>query len=417
MSNSATDSPLAPSTVWAARGRRTGPAPEEVLRQNLRRLKDSETLDDFAELPVSEQTPERVFEARWRVAVSGDVTVRARLTLLPVRDRAREWEWTLVAEAESPWDENWPSPVTMFWPEEPREGRTDGEPGEPDEAGPHWDLHHGAPGLRLRAVNALPSEDKAMRRVIRNAAREAWEINLVVHEAMTPDEAGRQPLARLLPPGLRDRVVEHRAAPEQLRAVNWALRELGVWVPRGGAVIVPPDPAPAGYDGPEYSVRSIFLDGSEPTELIDVLRRCAALPKPMPRSLDQAVTALRERWTLLTLQEQLARERELVAEYSAALEAMTKSRDLYREAAEQAHAALAAYRDTPATSTAVPGAPAASPFQQLTRAFGRFKGGAKGARPAAPAPNDPAYDGHEEHVGHEGHEGEDTAEEAADRTS
>lgn len=32
--------------------------------------------------------------------------------------------------------------------------------------------------------------------------------------------------------------------------------------------------------------------------------------------------------------------------YAEALDAMTKSRDLYREAAEQAHAALAAFRES-----------------------------------------------------------------------
>ncbi|MFJ3306570.1 hypothetical protein ACIPSA_26295 [Streptomyces sp. NPDC086549] len=386
MSNSASDRPMIPSTVWPARGRHVGPAAEEVLRRNLRRLKESEVIDDFAEPPVTEDAPERVFEARWRV--SGDVTVRARLTLVTPQDRAEGQEWVLLAEAESPWDERWPSPATMFWPDEPRQPSEPDRPDlpdRPDDADTAWDHHHAVTGLRLREVNPLPSEDKDMRRVIRSAAREAWSVNVVVHEAMTPDERGRQPLARLLPPGLRHRVVELRAAPQQLRAVNWALRDLGVWVPRGGAVIVPPDPAPPGYDGPEYSVRSVFLDGSEPTELIDVLRRFAALPKPMPQGLDEALPGLREKWTLLTLEEELARERKLVAMYAEALEAMTKSRDLYREAAEKAHEALAAYRDTPAPPAGRTGAPAASAFQQLTRAFGRLKGTAKAERPTTAA--------------------------------
>ncbi|CAM5746164.1 hypothetical protein SAFG77S_11868 [Streptomyces afghaniensis] len=38
---------------------------------------------------------------------------------------------------------------------------------------------------------------------------------------------------------------------------------------------------------------------------------------------------------LLTLEEELERQRGLVAMYAEALEAMTKSRDLYREAAER----------------------------------------------------------------------------------
>ncbi|MEU3982118.1 hypothetical protein AB0F77_18775 [Streptomyces sp. NPDC026672] len=362
MSNSATDSPPAPSTMWAARGRRTDTDTdtdtdtEDVLRRQLGRLKESGVLDDFTEPPVPDGTAERVFEARWRVA--GDVTVRARLTLVPPRDDEDGPGWRLVAEAERPWDERWPSPATLFWPED-------------DTA---WDRHHAVADLRLRGVNALPADERAMRRVLRSAARDSWAVNLVVHEAMTPDEAGRLPLARLLPPGLRHRVVEHRAAPQQLRAVNWALRDLGVEVPRGGAVLLPPDPAPKGYDTGAYAVRSVFLDGSEPAELVDVLRRFTALPGPLPRDAEAALTDLRENWTLMTLEEELARARGLVTMYAEALEAMTRSRDLYREAAERAQEALAAYQDLPAAPATGPAARPASPLQQLTRSFGRLRG-------------------------------------------
>lgn len=369
MSNSASDRSPIPGTVWQARGRHAGTSSEDVLRRTLRRHKDSRTLDDFAELPVPQDTAGRVFEARWRV--DGTVPVRARLTLPPPRDRSDGRAWLLVAEAERPWEDNWPSPATMFWPDE------DDVP---------WDHHHAVAGLRLRDINPLPEDDKAMRRVFRDAARGSWSVHLVVHEAMTPDERGRLPLARLLPPGLRHRVLEHRAAPHQLRAVNWALRDQGVEVPRGGAVLLPPQPAPDGYDATEYAVRSVFLDGSEPAELLDALRRFTAQPKPAPEGAAEALADLRDNWTLLTLEEELARERGLVAMYAEALEAMTRSRDLYREAAEKAHEALAAYRDAPALPAqrpepaAPPAAAAASPLRQFTRTFARLTGGAKGPR-------------------------------------
>ncbi|CAM5642528.1 PE-PGRS family protein OS=Streptomyces tendae OX=1932 GN=F3L20_17095 PE=4 SV=1 [Streptomyces tendae] len=51
-----------------------------------------------------------------------------------------------------------------------------------------------------------------MRRLLRDCARDPWYVHVVVHEAMTTDERGRVPLAHWLPPGLRHRVVEHRAA-------------------------------------------------------------------------------------------------------------------------------------------------------------------------------------------------------------
>ncbi|MEU9238705.1 hypothetical protein [Streptomyces sp. NPDC048385] len=372
MSNSAAARSALPPTVWPARGRHTGPDSEGVIRRILRRRKDSGALDDFAEPPVPDDPARRVFEARWRVG-DGTVTVRARLTLVDPQGRQAGREWQLVAEADRPWDEAWPSPAAMFWPD----GEEAGDGGEAA-----WDYLPAVAGVRLRTVNPLPADDKDMRRVLRDAAKDAWCVNLVVHEAMTPDALGRLPLVRQVPPGLAHRVVEHRAAPQQFRAVNWALRDLGAECPRGGAVLLPPDPAPDGYDPQEYAVRSVFLDGSEPAELMAALRRFAALPRPAPRGTEEALADLRDNWTLMTLEEELARERERVARYAEALEAMTRSRDLYREAAERAGEALAALRDTPAP--AVPTVPRpASPFQQLTRAFKGLRAPKESAGPAA----------------------------------
>lgn len=357
MPSSSSTRPMTPPTVWSARGHHPGPAAQDTVRTGLRQLKDRRTIDDFLEVPEAEAAQDWVFEARWRVA--GSVTVRARLTVR--RDFGSGQEWVLVAEAEAPWDPRWPSPAAMFWPQEPETA---------------WD-HDTVTGLRLRDINPLPSDDKAVRRILRDAARDGWSIHVVVHEAMTTDQRGQVPLAGMLPESLRHRVVEHRAAPSQLRVVNWALRDLDVQVPRGGAVVLPGAPAPADYDAESFSVRSVFLDGSEPAELIHAVTRFAALPRPLPEGGEEALTALREEWRLLTLQEELTRERALVAMYADALEAMTKSRDLYREAAEQAHAALAAFRESaeaaPERQPQPVSVPAPSPLQQLTRTFERLK--------------------------------------------
>ncbi|MEU9213214.1 hypothetical protein AB0D27_36205 [Streptomyces sp. NPDC048415] len=336
MSKSSPDHPTAPDTVWLASGRHAGPAPQEVLRTNLRTLKDSGTIQDFLEPENSAPSDEHVFEARWQVTDA--VTVRARL-ITDGRERTdEERRWTLVAEAERSWDPAWPSPATMFWPEK---------------SDLSWD-HDSVAGLRLQDINPLPNDDAALRRLLRNAARHSWSINVVVHEAMTPDHRGRLPLARLLPPGLRHRVVEHRAAPEQFQAVNWALKnDLGMSLPRGGAVILPGAPARLGYDEQAFTVRSVFLDGSEPTELLDKVVRYDALPRPLPKEAAHALTALREDWHLLTLEEELAHARALVDAYAEALDAMTKSRDLYREATELAHAALAEIKESKGTTSSV----------------------------------------------------------------
>lgn len=358
MPTSSTAAPT-PSTVWLSRGRHTGSAPGEVLRGHLQRLKDTEEIVDFLELPQDARPEGRfVFEARWLVAQ--ELTVRARLELEEDADREQTRTWSLIAEAEAPWNRRWPSPATRFWPEDPWE--IDGE----------WD-HTRTPGLRFREANTLPSDDKDLRRVLKAAAQDDWSIHLVVHEAMTPDERGRLPLTRFLTDGLRDRVVEHRAAPQQLRAVNWALKDSGAELPRGGAVILPQGDA----DPADFAVRTVFLDGSEPAEVVEAVNRFAALPRQLPDGADALLTALREDWHLLTLREELDRERQLVAMYAEALDAMTKSRDLYREAAERAHEALEVFQESAGAVDSAPepapARPASSPFQHLTRTFERFK--------------------------------------------
>ncbi|WP_307166803.1 hypothetical protein [Streptomyces rishiriensis] len=386
--------------MWQTRGRHTGPTAPDVLRKHLQALRDAETVQDFAELPDSD-TPEgeTAFEARW--LVEGEVTVRARLRLAEWSGQGQEW--TLTAEAERPWDQRWPSPAGMFWS------------WEPDAL---WG-NETVTGERFLAANPLPGDEKELRRALRAALRDTWTVHLVVHEAMTPDERGRQSLVRLLPPGLHHRVVEHRAAPHQLRTVNWALKESGVEVPRGGALVLPGAPAPADYDAADYAVRSVFLDGTHPTELLDAVRRFAALPRPLPEGADAALTALREDWRLLTPEEELARERKLVVMYKEALEAMTESRDLYREAAEQAHEALAAYREAAAEAGEPRPAPArknGSPFQQLGRTLERFRETTKGLRPVASAvpPARTGTAGQERTTGAPGATGDDDRE-ATDR--
>ncbi|WP_338900113.1 hypothetical protein WBG99_34335 [Streptomyces sp. TG1A-60] len=364
---SPTARPTTPPTVWPARGRHVGPDAEGVLRRTLRQLKASQVIDDFLEVPgTGGDSPARVFEARWQVPDA--VTVRARLSLAPDLGRGREW--TLLAEAEQPWDPAWPSPVTRFWPEY----------GD-------WD-HDAATGLSLSRINTLPEDDKDARRLLRDSGHGGWCVHVVLHEAMTTDERGRLPLVRWLPPSLRHRIVEHRAAPHQLRVVNWALREFDVEVPRGGAVVLPGIPAPSGYEAEDFAVRTVFLDGSEPADLVAAVMRFAALPQPLPDDADKALTALREDWRLLTVEEELAQERKRVAMYAEALEAMTKSRDLYREAAERAHEALASYHESAEAAPAgqqPSEARTTSPFRQLTRTLERLKDSAKALRPTATA--------------------------------
>ncbi|WP_405652074.1 hypothetical protein [Streptomyces sp. RK9] len=377
MAKNTTSSTTAPDTAWLGRGRHLGPEPEQDVRRNLIALKAAGVLDDFLDLEPAEAAratvlhprdesadpgplARRLFEARWRV--DDDVTVRAQLTTYDPESRRKEGDgvtWILAAEADRAWDARWPSPATMFWP---------------DSEQVPWD-HDTVPDVRLRAANHLPKDDDELRRRLRDCTRQSWFVHVVVHEAMTPDTVGQQPIATFLPPGLRHRVIEHRGTPEQAQIADFAMkRELGVRMPRGGAVVLAMDPPSADYDADRFTVRSVFLDGSEPTELLERIKEFAALPRPLPAEAERALTRLRQGWHLLTPDEELTHAQGMVTKYAEALDAMTKSRDLYREAAEAAQAALAEVSggDGAALPTAAAKAEG-SPLKALSKAFGRFR--------------------------------------------
>lgn len=383
MSKTSSSVTAAPATTWLGHGRHLGPAPEQDVRRNLIALKAAGVIDDYLDLAPSDTSPadtggmpdpfgsdaeappepsaRRLFEARWRV--DDDVTVRAQLTTYDPNGRRRDENavvWVLAAEAERPWDQDWPSPATVFWPDVDSTG---------------WD-HDIVPGPHLRRPHTLPADDKEMRSLLKACTRQSWNIHVVVHEAMTPDALGRRSLTAFLPPSLRHRVVEHRAAPEQFHVVNWAVKDLDVRVPRGGAVVLPTTPANPAYDADDLTVRSVFLNGSEPAELVQKITAFAGLPRTLTADAAQAVENLRRRWHLLTVEEELARTRDLVTKYADALDAMTKSRDLYREAAERAQAALAERPGTeplPALPTDPSTKADGSPLNTLTNALGRFR--------------------------------------------
>ncbi|MFF8381513.1 hypothetical protein ACF07V_35985 [Streptomyces sp. NPDC015661] len=378
MAKNSIPSTTAPVTAWLGRGRHLGPEAERDVRRNLIALKAARVVDDFLDLDPVEAarstdlfprdesadpgpSARRVFEARWRVAE--DVTVRAQLTTYEPESRRAErggTPWVLAAEAEQAWEADWPSPATMFWPDSDQIA---------------WD--HERPGVRLRTANHLPKDDGELRRLLRDCAQQSWFIHVVVHEAMTPDALGRRPVTSFLPPSLKHRVVEHRATPDQALTADFAMkRELGVGLPRGGAVILPPTPQAPDYDAERFTVRDVFLDGTEPTELLAKIMEFASMPRQLPADAERVLTRLRQGWHLLTPDEELVHARAMVTQYAKALEAMTASCNLYQEAAEAALAALAEANggDHPPRAAAPTTAREdVSPIKSLTKTLNVFR--------------------------------------------
>lgn len=153
-------------------------------------------------------------------------------------------------------------------------------------------------------------------------------------------------------------------------------RELNVRLPRGGAVVLPTQPRNRDHDAEHFTVHSVFLDGSEPAELLDLIEEFAELPRPLPEGAEQALTQLRQCWHLLTPDEELVHAQAMVVKYAEALDAMTKSSELYQAAAEAAQAALAEFSSgdgTPRPPVSDTAKAVSSPLNAIKKGLGRFR--------------------------------------------
>ncbi|MGI5424149.1 hypothetical protein [Streptomyces sp. CA-179760] len=81
--------------------------------------------------------------------------------------------------------------------------------------------------------------------------------------------------------------------------------------------------------------RNAFLDGTESTALLERIKQCAARPQPLPADAERVPTRLRQGRHLLTPDEELVHAQAMGARHATAPEAMTRSCDLYREAASR----------------------------------------------------------------------------------
>ena len=242
------------------------------------------------------------FDAAWQTR-DGE-RIKARLLLTPDAFAARksgltrtedaprtgidlEMSWTLTAEADRPWQPHWTSPVTYMFGDVPLYDWVSGQ----------LDLND-AMGFGAWDASVMAQEFEEL-------AACPWYIPVITHDKRPLEEArqGQEPpLAELVPPSLRGRVIEMRVFGDQDQLVNAdkLLPDSRLRLKWGGALLLPPRPRHDEWATADCIIRR--PPGSSMEQLLketaDVVAQYASL---RPHFCDRAragVEDLRKTWVL-----------------------------------------------------------------------------------------------------------------------
>lgn len=291
---------LWPSTAWYSEGEtRRLPTRGEVI-QHLERLRDAGELERFAVIMLDK--PDSAvwwtFDAIW--ATDDGACVRARMTLrtderAQHRDRAVYEEdstepvpglITITADADRPWDYQWPSPATRFLPSD-------------------MSWSSGPPEYN---VSNFVDDFFCLRgdEVLDYLHTDApWTIPVITHDRRTSAERvmerAEPDLVDVLPPSLRGRVIELRVHGSDVRNVHAYLVQEGLGLRQGGATIYPVDGCRHALSAQDLCMRPDPVDilkGGSRNTLAERLTQVAAAPWRAPARAVRALGALRDEWSL-----------------------------------------------------------------------------------------------------------------------
>lgn len=211
----------------------------------------------------------------------------------------------VYAEADRPWDANWPSPLTVFLDRKLKPSYVSAEYGLPNlvyQKAAIGDL----PAL-FQAVSALP-----------------WVAAILTHDTVEPEDVlgtggsphrYTTPLLSRLPGSLYGRVIEFRVLGEATRKhANRHLTKYGTELPEGGAAILLSVNRRKGIPRRDLTIQldKSVTQGSNLAPLSDALVKL--FQSGVMENDSDAMKELRSEWTLLTESEQLAKAEETIEE-------------------------------------------------------------------------------------------------------
>jgi hypothetical protein len=295
-----------PDTVWSTRGYSRVP---NFLRSIQARTEDLHQQSRI--LQLREFNPDDAgacrdwwwgFDAAWR---TGDgACIRARLQIRPSKSEATDrsltrkalsqpgavrigMEWMLTAEADQPWQEQWPSPLEMFF----------------DLSKDPFLTCDWASGQMTLLDSTSFGANVPTQSVLTELTAYAPYITVLTHDWRHIDDVREEDspgLAKLLPPSLTGRVVETLLWGDQDQEANTELGDLKVQVPWGGAVIVPNRPRPEGWSVADCSIRRPPGGGVEQLrkEIAEAVVRYSRLPVHYEREVRSEIEDFHENWAL-----------------------------------------------------------------------------------------------------------------------
>ncbi|CAM5641999.1 hypothetical protein SAVIM338S_06296 [Streptomyces avidinii] len=307
--------PVLPTSVWASRGRALQAGLTDAVSERLEGLHSRGMVEDCVRCADPAHARVTDFMVRWRVP-QGPL-VRARLVLRDVPEQHMT-VWQAVAEADRAWDWSWPSPMALFWPPEVT-----------------WDLaDQSSVGLYTEPVR-VPSTPAERHTWLKESTRNPHAISVVVHTP-DPSAAPGAPLHDALPQGMSGRVLEYRVGDDGREAVNQELREVGVSLPYGGAVIVPFRPPRPGLSPASLIVR----DAADKNAVREAVVRCANAPWPTASHVLVLIQDVRDAWPLESDAERLEQALAALAVKDRRIEELTAQHDSLQTEADQHHYAL-----------------------------------------------------------------------------
>ncbi|MFD8648655.1 hypothetical protein [Streptomyces mirabilis] len=239
------------------------------------------------------------FDAGW--CTEDGARIRARLTLSPDPTQAEElgatretvsanrtiplrMNWTVAAEADRPWQAEWPSPALAFFPAR-------GDLG--------WD-YDSLTGLlsmhRPTAFKRLPSQ---LGDLLEYLATSTWYTTVITHDQRPLDSMPPPGLSEMLPNSMVGRVLEIRTHGDQDRMFNELLAEYRVSLPWGGSVILPSIPRKSLWASADYSLK---VPGGNFNRMLQKtalhVMQYAAFPSHYQDHARTAVDFMRDTWEL-----------------------------------------------------------------------------------------------------------------------
>ncbi|MFJ4902896.1 hypothetical protein [Streptomyces sp. NPDC088727] len=338
-----------PDNVWYAQGTASTASGSRSAQEQLDHLAATGVIQHHRAFDPRDHNPKSInwwgYDASW--CMKDGACVRARMTLAPdclqavVLGRSKQdidadtigrtqLRWTVTAVADRPWQDEWISPLLIFFTENTE----------------LFDMGTGDMSLKHVTVFDEPPVLAGVEYLLESLSLATWCTVVITHDRKADDSNSEVSVQDLVHGHTFGRMIEIRARGDEDQLFNAALEHYRVSLPWGGSVILPSTPRKALWATADYSVSA--PPGGNFADLIQEtaqrVTRYNAIPTHYPDDAMWSVSEMNETWSLpdpvhepSSVLKELAQAKNRVSDLTKELQA---SRKLAKELQEQRQAAL-----------------------------------------------------------------------------